>query len=77
VKALAIVDLLDEVANVASRFVDALIVLSINFLDLECLHEALGFGIVIGIGRPAHADPYASAFEAIDVVAAGVLDAAI
>ena len=63
VKALAVVDLFDEGSNIASGFVDTLIALSVDLLSLERLHEAFGFGVVIRIGRTAHAGSCADAFE--------------
>ena len=60
VESAGVVDLLDEAwkisCNVRERFVGH----QIHGFDLECLHEALGLGVVVGIAAPAH-----GAYEAV------------
>ena len=50
---------------------------AIDFFGFECLHEALGLGIVVGVAGPAHADGDIVAGEAPAVFGRGILHAAI
>src|SRR5215813_9260092 len=74
---LAFVDDLDEAADISLGMVEVAIELAINLLGLEGLHEALGHGVVVRAADAAHARLDARRLEAADIVAAGVLDAAI
>ena len=55
-EALGIVDGIDEDGDGAPCGFDILEAAAIDFFGLEGLREALGFGIVVGIAGPAHAD---------------------
>src|SRR5260370_37105779 len=57
-QALGVVDLLDEGADAARRFVPIAVERAVDRLGLERLHEALGLGTAAGITDPAHALGY-------------------
>ena len=49
-----VVDLVDEAWKVSCNVLEGFVGHQIYSFDLECLHEALGLGIIIGIAAPAH-----------------------
>jgi hypothetical protein len=55
VQASAIVDGLDEGADLATGVVDGGVGFAVDLLGFQRLHEALGFGVVVRIAGPAHA----------------------
>ena len=52
---IAIVVALDEGLKVRAEVIEISIGVGVDLFPLECLHEALTTGVVIGVGRPAHA----------------------
>ena len=54
VQSSGVIDLLDKAGNVGSDIVESLLGHQVNGLDLQCLHEALGLGIVVGIAAAPH-----------------------
>ena len=76
-EALGIVDGVDEDANGTSRVLDVLEAAAVDFFGLEGLHEALGFGIVVGIAGPAHADGDIVTGEALAILGRGILHTTI
>src|SRR5207248_11407324 len=54
-----------------------LVIHQIDGLDLECLHEALGLGVVVGIAAPPHGTDEAVVGEDIAVDLGSVLRPAI
>ena len=72
-----VVDIFYEGADFQAGVVDVAVTTAIDFLLLECLHEALGLGIVVRIADPAHAGQDAMLLQHIGVLATGILDAAI
>ena len=52
----SIVDVFEEGADMGSGLVDPRISFAVHFFLLERSHEALGFGVVIGVAGAAHAD---------------------
>ena len=73
----AIVVLLDERGNVRTQVVEIPIGVGVNLLSLERLHEALTTGVVIGVGRPAHARDHVARSQQGHVLLGRRLDAAI
>ena len=69
--------MVDEGADFAFCVFERLIGLAVDLLGLERLHEAFGFGVVLGRAGAAHAGMGADLRQAQGVVAAGVLHAAI
>jgi hypothetical protein len=67
-KSLPVINDLDESSNPLARFFQTLLFESIHCFVLECLHEALGIRVVVGIAYPAHARLDAALFEPVDVV---------
>ena len=72
-EALGIVDGIYEVGDGATGFRDVLEVVGTRFFGLECLHEALGLGIVVRIAGPAHGDGDVMFSQATAIVDAGIL----
>ncbi|MET4358988.1 hypothetical protein ABIC08_008965, partial [Bradyrhizobium sp. RT9b] len=68
-----IVDGLDEDGDGAPCVLDVLEALAINFLRFEGLHEAFGFGVVVGIAGPAHADCDVMVGKPLPIVSRGIL----
>src|SRR5271166_881579 len=56
VQTLGVVDGVDEGADLAAGVVDVGVGSGVDLLLLERLHEAFRLGVVVRIGRPAHAD---------------------
>ena len=73
----AIVVLLDECGNVRTQVVEISIGIGVDLLLLERLHEALTTGVVIGVGRSAHAREHVVRSQQGHVCFGGLLDAAI
>src|SRR5208282_4639992 len=76
-KALDVVDGLDEGADLASGVFDRRVGLGVHLLGFERLHEAFGLGVVVGVGEAAHAGGDLARRKTLGVVAAGVLHAAV
>ena len=76
-EALGIVDGVDEDANGTSRVLDVLEAAAVDFFGLEGLHETLGFGIVVRIAGPAHADGDIVAGEALAIIGRSILHATV
>lgn len=76
-QALAIIHPLDECADLGCCMSEIAIDVGIHLLLFEGLHEAFGHGAVIGAAGPAHAGLDIGRLDAGDVVATGILDAAI
>jgi hypothetical protein len=49
----------------------------INRFDLQRLHEAFGFGVIVGIAAPAHRTDEAMPIEGLPIGLRGVLRAAV
>jgi hypothetical protein len=73
----AIVVLLDERGNVRTQVVEISIGIGVDLFPLERLHDALTTGVVIGVGRPAHAREHVVRSQPGHVRVGGILDAAI
>jgi hypothetical protein len=69
----AVVDALDEGADRVAGLAQIAIVSAVDLLLLECLHEALRLGVVVGIADTAHARLDAMRFQYARVLATGVL----
>ena len=54
VESASVVDLVDEAWKVGCNVLEGFIGHEIHSFDFECLHEALGLGIIIRIAAPAH-----------------------
>ena len=67
-EALGIVDRFDEEADGSPGLFDVLEAAAIDLFGFECLHETFGFGIVVRIARPAHADGDIVAGEALAII---------
>ena len=76
-EALGVVDGVDEDANGTPCGFEVLEAAAIDFFGLESLHETLGFGIVVRIAGPAHADGDLVAGEALTIIGRSILHAAI
>src|SRR5215470_17835120 len=77
VQPLAIIDLFDEAADHFLCLMGVAVAAPVYFLLLERLHEALRFGVVVGVADAAHAGPDAVRFQHRRVVAASILNTAI
>lgn len=60
---LAIVELVDEVADAGPGFFELFVLVEIDLLVFEGSDEAFCLCVVIGVASPAHADPYAGVLE--------------
>lgn len=76
-EALGVVDGVDEFADRAPCNDDVLEAAAVDFFGIEGLHETLGFGVVVGIAAPAHADCDIVVGKALAVFARGKLHAGI
>lgn len=72
-----IVVLLDERGDVGSQMLQIAILGNVNFLLFQGLDEALTTGIVIGVGRPAHAGDYVLLLQQLHILPGGILQPAI
>src|SRR5713226_5540158 len=54
VATLGIIDVFDEARQRGSDVVESLVLRQVDLLDLECLHEALSLGVVVGVAAPTH-----------------------
>ena len=63
----------EKLIEVVASIQDVAILLEVNFLAFERLHEALRSGIIVRVSAAAHADHEAFLFQAADVVVATVL----
>src|SRR5882724_12538145 len=77
VEPLLVIDPLDEFADACPGVGQVTIFGSVDLLVFKRFHKALGFGIVVGIAPPAHADGHTVLLQQINVSAAGILYAAI
>ena len=76
-EALGVVDGVDEDTDGTSCVFDILEAAAVDFFGLEGFHETLGFGIVVRIAGPAHADGNIMAGEALAIIVRRILDTAI
>ena len=76
-QALAIVDLVDEAADVARRVAVIAIAGAVDLFALEGSDEALGLGVVVRIADPAHAGGDPVGLQEAGVLGTGVLHAAV
>ena len=76
-QALAIVELIDEVADAGSGFFQGFVLVEIDLLVFERPDEALCLGVVIGVASPAHADLYVDVLEGIVIGFRGILHTSI
>ena len=67
-QALAVIDLVDEGADVARRVAVIAIASAVDLFALEGSDEALGLGVVVGIADPAHAGGDALALQEAGVL---------
>ena len=74
---MAIVAFLEHTLEIGAHFGEVLIAASVPLFVLEFADEALAESFVVRVTGTAHADPGAVLFEQGDVVAAGVLRAAV
>lgn len=72
-----IVDLLDKHRQAGGCCGKGLVIGSVDFFDLQGLHEALCLCVVIGITDAAHRAAQACSLKGITVVLRGVLAAAV
>ena len=68
-----VIDLLEKASDRPARRGDIAIVAPVDFLLFEGFHEALRFGVVVGVADPAHARLDAVRRQFAGVVLAGVL----
>src|ERR1700686_721157 len=52
--ALGIIDVFDEARQRRDDIVESLVLHQVDLLDLECLHEALGLGVVVWVAASTH-----------------------
>src|SRR5690348_14935035 len=76
-ESLAIVDNLDELADSSLRLIQIPVATGVDLLALQGFHEALRHSVVPRAADPAHARLNAGFLQTADVVAAGILHAAI
>jgi hypothetical protein len=50
----SVVNLVDEAGKIHGHILEGFVVHQIDGLDLEGLHEALGFGIIVWVPPPPH-----------------------
>ena len=68
-----IVDGFDERSQVLARLSQIAVDGAVDLLGLEGFHEALGLGVVVGVGDPAHAWRDAMPGQPLGVLGAGIL----
>src|SRR5580692_9665031 len=73
----SVVDVFDEGAYVGSGCLDRGVGLGVDFLLLQCSHEALGLGVVVGVAGAAHAGSDPVGLQPFAIFVAGVLHAAV
>jgi hypothetical protein len=76
VEALGVVDGVDEDGDGASCVFDVPEASAIDFLGFEGLREALGFGVVVRVAGPAHADSDIMAGETLVIIGRRILHGA-
>jgi len=76
-KSLAVIDVVNELAQIARRLLEGLILLEIHLLWFERFEKTFRFGIVIGVAFGRHTDPNSQFLQALGVGKAGILDSAI
>ena len=54
VATLGIIDIFDEARQRASDVIESLVLHQVDLLNLECLHEALGLGVVVWVAASTH-----------------------
>jgi hypothetical protein len=67
----------DELFYVRSQMIQIIGLVGVDFLSLQCLHEALAARAVIRICWPAHARNHAVLIQDRHVFRAGILETAI
>ena len=67
-KASAVVVLVDELLDMGPQIVDVVVLIAVNLLLFERLHEALAEGVIVGIARTAHAGQNAGGVDRKSVV---------
>ena len=72
-----IVDVIDEVGHIGDDVRERFVVTDIDSFDLQGLHEALGFRVVIRISAPAHGAAQSMRHEDIPISLGGVLGASV
>ena len=50
----SVVNLIDKAGKIGSYILEGFVVHQIDSFDLQCLHEALCLGIVVGVPAPPH-----------------------
>ena len=73
----AVVDLVDETRKMFRNLGEALIGHWVDGLDLHGLHEALRFGVVVGVAAPAHRADQAVSVQGFAVNLSGVLRSSV
>ena len=73
VQSACVVDLIDEARKVGRDVLEGLVGHRIDGLDLECLHEALCLGVIIGIAAAPHRSDEAMFGECLPVASSRVL----
>ena len=76
-KPAAVVDLVDEAWKAFCDVADGFVGHWVDRFDLQRLHEALRFGVIVGIAVPAHRADEAMAVEGLPIGLRGILGAAI
>src|SRR5438067_6923617 len=77
VATLGIIDIFDEARQRASDVIESLVLHQVDLLDLECLHEALGLGVVVWVAASTHRTLEAVLGELGAVILSSVLRTAI
>src|ERR1700686_2860731 len=73
----SVVNLVDEAGKISCHILEGFAVHQIDGLDLQCLHEALCLGIVVGVPAPPHRTNETVASERAAVDLRRILRAAI
>ena len=73
----SIVTLVDESGKISSHILEGFVVHQIDGLDLQCLHEALCFRVVVGVPAPPHRTNETVVGEQAAVDLRGILRAAV
>ena len=68
-----VVNLVDEAGKVGCNVLEGFVCHQIHGFDLECLHEALGLGVVVGIAAPAHGAGETVLLQGGAIVIGGIL----
>ena len=73
VESSGVVNLVDEAGKVSCDVLEGFVCHQIHGFDLECLHEALGLGVVVGIAAPAHGAGETVLLQSGAIVIGGIL----